>query len=162
MLVGCQEKPYIDAPGNVNLSQTEYETTGDGTLQNPYTVSDLIGLKKRINGKNVWFQGVVVGSINASELEQKDCQDDTNLAVGDQMEGATAGTSVCVKLPLALIGPKATNWYELAPAYEPTNIGKTIRVKGTISREGDMVVELFDEIRFNGKIYTQTEEPKNE
>lgn len=103
-------------------------TVGDGTEANPYTVADvrmLFNANNDIELKNVWVTGPVLGTLEGSKGELKvgaGGESATNIAIG------TAASYVPVQLPSGEVR-SALNLVD-----NPGNVGKTVKLRGTIQK----------------------------
>lgn len=107
----------------------EVEVTGDGTLDNPYTVDDVIALYNSNTAPTeaVWVKGVILGNVNTqtgettvpSSAEEAAA---TNLSIGDD------DSNLSVQLPKGDIRT-ALN---IVDNFD--NIGKTVWVYGVIAK----------------------------
>ena len=107
----------------------EVEVTGDGTLDNPYTVDDVIALYNSNTAPTeaVWVKGVILGNVNTqtgettvpSSAEEAAA---TNLSIGDD------DSNLAVQLPKGDIRT-ALN---IVDNFD--NIGKTVWVYGVIAK----------------------------
>ena len=72
---------------------------GDGSLEKPFTVADVLEYDGTAN--NVWVKGYIVGFYNNSGLisEIGDDASETNIALCDNKLDATTGNTIAVQLP---------------------------------------------------------------
>ena len=103
-------------------------TTGAGTEADPYTVADvqmLFNANNAIELKNVWVSGPVLGTLEGSKGELKvgaGGESATNIAIG------TAASYIPVQLPSGDVR-SALNLVD-----NPGNVGKTVKLRGTIQK----------------------------
>jgi hypothetical protein len=131
--------------------------TGEGTLENPYTVADLLQLNPDkiadyiAAETKVWVKGVIIGSIKNNALEETPSQV-SNMAIAAQ----AGETDYAAIIPIELKNNTAFRT-DLNVVDNPTNIGKEILLCGNIikyfSKTG--VKNLSDYV-LDGQQYTVT------
>jgi len=80
---------YVQADITVN---TKLELTGDGTFENPYTVTDMKAMKSASKTPTdaVWVKGYIIGSASSgTELNTADKDVESNIALADEVSATT-------------------------------------------------------------------------
>ena len=103
----------------------EYKPVGDGSIENPYTVEDIVGMEiKTSDGNKYWVKGYIIGCASSKDkLAEGDNIGDTNIALGAT---ATATSFIPVALPTNDVRKT------LGIKTNPGNVGKEVMVYGTL------------------------------
>ena len=97
---------------------------GEGTQENPYTVADVKQMTEAIT-EHVWVKGFIVGSLKSATAFADEASA-TNLALAATADETEAANCLPVQLP------KGTIRDLLNVADNPANMGKEVKVCGTI------------------------------
>ena len=112
----------------------------DGTLENPFTVADVLAFDAQSTSENVvedaWVKGYIVGFVNGSAMTGKEGSNvvfSAEDALTSNIVIADAADETIVLTPVALTNNSdARN--DLNLANNPENIGKVVWVKGNIRK----------------------------
>ncbi|MBQ9640567.1 MAG: hypothetical protein IJV06_03300 [Bacteroidaceae bacterium] len=119
-----------------------YIATGNGTVDNPYTIEDVIGLyninfvqlkdSSIVNVDTVWVRGYILGTVNTSTgatiMEIDSTTQATNLSVGYFSNDA----HISVQLPNEKVAPGVRAALNLVD--NPDNMGKEVLLRGIITK----------------------------
>ncbi len=136
---------YVTSIQNVTNEYVEpvepvepYDAVGAGTLENPYTIEDVIGLyKSNTHTKDsVWVRGNIVGFINSNTgktLVPNDTLEalPTNLSLGI-IDGTENDTHISIQLPTETVAPGVRSSLNLKD--NPQNLGIEVVLYGVIDK----------------------------
>ena len=117
-----------------------YIATGNGTVDNPYTIEDVIGLyninfvqlqdNSVVGVDTVWVRGYILGTVNTSTGATITTIDsiNTNLSVGNLDDD----THISVQLPNDKVAPGVRAALNLVD--NPDNMGKEVMLRGVITK----------------------------
>lgn len=135
------------------LSSQPTGLTGDGTFENPYTVSDVINLNITASKTSVWVRGYIIGSVsNKGSLNPISSQTDTNIAIADDENE----TTTFIPVELNNNGGFRTT---LNTKDNPDNLKKLITIHGKLQKYfGKPGIKSADKVTGVNHIVSTTDE----
>ena len=151
--------------GKTEAEEKPITLEGEGTLEKPYTVSDMLQLpseKDKAEGQEmVWVKGFIVGSLNSSG-SAFDAEAVSNLALGATADETDASHCVPIQLPTGNLRT-ALNVVD-----NPSNKGKEVIIQGYVlkymSRTGlkNIADFILDGVRYTTGINAMKAEKAND
>jgi hypothetical protein len=127
------------SPGAADVVKTlngkSFAMAGDGSIDNPFTVSDVLALKNSLAGdQKYWVKGYIMGSVGSGSSTENVLATittaapfaNTSLAIATSANETTVASMVPVQLPLGAVRT-ALNLFD-----NPENLGKEIKVLGNL------------------------------
>ena len=119
---------------------------GEGTQANPYTVADVQKMTEPITAEHVWVKGFIAGSLKSATAFADEAVA-TNLALAATADEAEAGNCLPVQLPAGKVREL------LNVADNPSNVGKEVKVFGTIEKYFQVMgVKSVDQFEMDGVV----------
>ena len=127
---------YPRTPEDLDNGETPqpYELQGDGTLENPYTIADVLYLysSNEAPAEAVWVKGTIIGAakstMNNIVKEQGEDLQPANIVLADAADETTAAKMIPVQLPAG----KVRDALNLVDNFD--NLNKNVCVYGTIEK----------------------------
>lgn len=138
-MAGLKNTSYAEIDGKKSTDTPKVETTGNGTQENPYLVSDVIALDNAQKG-NYFVKGVIVGQVKGgatgmteSSLEWEapfsgDNNSNTNILIATEAGVNTTAEIVAVQLPAGFLRDT------LNLVAHPENLGKEVIIYGSLEK----------------------------
>lgn len=133
---GTEYRLYPRTPEDLDNGETPqpYELQGDGTLENPYTIADVLYLysSNEAPAEAVWVKGTIIGAakstMNNIVKEQGEDLQAANIVLADAADETTAAKMIPVQLPAG----KVRDALNLVDNFD--NLNKNVCVYGTIEK----------------------------